>query len=352
MKKKLEHVSLSSAEKIGLISNLSTMLRAGLPIFEVVTSLNEDAKGNTKIILDTLTEDLTQGRQLYTTFSKFPLVFNKVAVNVIKASEEAGTLDQALVDLRKTIQEETEFTDKVKAALMYPLFIVGVFIVVFLVILVVVVPKIAVVFSRLQSDLPLPTRILIFISTGLLEYTLPLLVGLGVSIFLIIFLLKKYRLAVANFFFSWPLVTNLVHEIDLTRFSRSMYLLLNSGIPITTALELSSDVLMKPVTQRLVLSSREMIMAGKKLSEGLRSNKGTIPMLMIKLIEAGERTGSLDRSMQDISEYFDYQVTKTLKTLTALLEPIMLVLVGLVIGGMMVAIVAPIYGLIGKVGGR
>lgn len=350
MKKKLEHIGLSSTEKIGLISNLSTMLRAGLPIFEVVTSLNDDAKGNTKIILDTLQEDLTQGRQLYITFGKFPLVFNKVAVNVIKASEEAGTLDQALADLRKSIQEEAEFSDKVKSALMYPLFIVGVFMVVFLVILIVVVPKIAVVFSRLGSDLPLSTRILIFISNVVIKYTLPLLAGIGLFLFGSIFLFKKYKQKIATILYSLPLISNLVHEIDLTQFSRSMYLLLYSGIPITTALELSSDVLMKLKTARLVLTSKDMILGGKKLSDGLRSAKGVIPMLMIKLVEAGERTGTLDKSMKDISEYFDYQVTKTLKTLTALLEPIMLVLVGVVIGAMMIAIVTPIYGLIGKVG--
>jgi type II secretory pathway component PulF len=348
--KKLENVGLSSAEKIGLVSNLSTMLRAGLPIFEVVTSLNDDAKGNTKIILSTLQEDLTQGRQLYITFSKFPLVFNKVAVNVIRASEEAGTLDQALGDLRKTIQEESEFSDKVKAALMYPLFIVAVFIVVFFIILIVVVPKISLVFSRMQIDLPLPTKIMIFISNLLLNQTIPLIAGFILFVFLSVVMYRKYRTAYANILYSLPLVSNLVHEIDLTRFSRSMYLLLDSGIPITNALELSSDVLMKQQMARLVLASKEMIMAGKKLSEGLRSSKGTVPMLMIKLIEAGERTGSLDKSMQDISEYFDYQVTKTLKTVTALLEPIMLVIVGIVVGAMMIAIITPIYGLIGKVG--
>jgi type II secretory pathway component PulF len=103
-------------------------------------------------------------------------------------------------------------------------------------------------------------------------------------------------------------------------------------------------------TADIIRRSRDMVLGGKKLSEGFRTGKGYIPTLMIKLMEAGEKTGTLDKSMQDISEFYDYQVTNTLKTLTALLEPILLVAVGVVVGGMMMAIIAPVYGLIGQVG--
>lgn len=349
---KPENMALSNSEKIGLISNLATMLGAGIPILEVVNSLLEDTKGNTKQILEALRDDISQGKQLYITFGKYPLVFDKVTVNVIKASEEAGTLDVTLRDIRDSVRKEIEFTDKIKSALLYPVFIVTVFFAVFLVILLVVVPKIATVFARLRTDLPLPTRILILLSTILVKYTALILVGSLALLVLLVFLYKQKRSGLFRIFFALPLVSYLVHEIDLTRFSRSMYLLLYSGIPITLALELASDVVIQSRTRQLVMRAKDMLLGGRKLSESLRAARGYVPMLMIKLIEAGERTGSLDRSMQDISEYFDYQVTNTLNTLIALLEPVMLVLVGLVIGGMMVAIVAPIYGLIGKVGTR
>ena len=102
----------------------------------------------------------------------------------------------------------------------------------------------------------------------------------------------------------------------------------------------------------VIEKSREMVLSGKTISQGLRTSEGYVPLLMIKLIEAGERTGTLDASMEEISEYFDYEVTNALKTFAALIEPVMLVVVGLVVGGMMLAIITPIYGLIGKVGGR
>lgn len=347
-----ESVRLSSSEKLEFVGSLSTMLTAGIPILEVVNSLREDVKGGQKIILDRMLDDLMQGKHMHQTLSLFPRVFDKVTVNVVKASEEAGTLDITLRDLKTTIQKEIEFTDKVKSALLYPTFIIVVFGGVLLMILIVVVPKISAVFSRLRVDLPLPTQILIFLSDMLVKHTLPAL-GALVAVFGGVYVLfKQKREAVFEVLFSLPVISTLVEQIDITRFSRSLHLLLSSGLPITEALELTKDVVVKKRTSRIISDSRDMVYAGKPLSVGFRAAKGYVPSIMIKLMEAGEKTGSLERSMQDISEYFDYQVTNTLKTLTALLEPILLVLVGFVVGGMMLAIISPIYGLIGKVGAR
>lgn len=151
-------------------------------------------------------------------------------------------------------------------------------------------------------------------------------------------------------FFSLPIISNLVKLIDLTRFSRSLHLLLSSGLPITSALELTIDVVASSKTAKVIEDCKEMVLSGKQLSSGLKNAKGYVPAIMVKLIEAGEKTGTLDKSLLDISEYFDYEVTSTLKSLTALIEPIMLVVVGIVVGGMMLSIIAPIYGLISQIG--
>ena len=349
---KLEHVTLKSSEKLGLIGSFATMLSAGIPILEVVNSLREDTKGGQKIILDELLADLMQGKRMHQTLSKFPLVFDKVVTNVVRASEEAGTLDVTLRDLKETIQKDIEFSDKVRSALLYPAFIMIVFSLVLSMILIVVVPKISSVFLKLRVELPLPTRILIFLSNLLVLHTVPVLIGAIVVIGSIFLVYRRNKKILYEFVFSLPLISTLVEQIDITRFSRSLHLLLSSGLPITAALELTKDVVVKQKTSRIIAASRDMVFAGKPLSEGFRSAKGYIPTIMIKLMEAGEKTGSLERSMQDISEYFDYQVTNTLKTLTALLEPVMLVLVGIVVGSMMLAIITPIYGLISQVGSQ
>ncbi|KKQ92738.1 MAG: hypothetical protein UT17_C0001G0117 [Candidatus Woesebacteria bacterium GW2011_GWB1_39_10] len=342
-------VKLSSGDKIALISNLSTMLSAGIPILDAVNNLLEDSKSGVKKILETLRDDLTQGHQVNFTLAKFTNAFDKVTVNVVKASEEAGTLDITLKDLKASLQKQNEFNDKVRSALIYPVFIVGVFVLVLLVQLVYVIPKIAMVFKNLRVPLPLPTKILIAVSDFMLKNTIIFLFVLAGIILFFIFLYTKKKGFILNIFYSLPGVSGLVKLIDLTRFSRSLYLLLNSGLPIVAALDLTSEVVVRVQTQKIINKSKEMILGGKTFSDGLRTAKGYIPTIMIKLVETGEKTGSLDKSLADISEYFDYQVSTTLKTLTALLEPIMLVVIGVMVGGMMISIIAPIYGLISQV---
>jgi type IV pilus assembly protein PilC len=144
-------------------------------------------------------------------------------------------------------------------------------------------------------------------------------------------------------------LSSLMREIDLTRFSRSLALLINSGVPITTSLELTQDVVMSKDIGKIILDSKNLVLSGGKLSEGFRKNKRAIPGVMVKIIEAGEKSGTLDKAMQDISDYMDYNVTNNLKTATALLEPAILVLVGVFIGGIMLSIIAPIYNLIGQI---
>ncbi|OGM05881.1 hypothetical protein A2125_00975 [Candidatus Woesebacteria bacterium GWB1_43_5] len=345
-------IGLGTNDKIALIGNLATMLTAGIPILEAVESLSVDVKGNQKKILDALREDLAQGKRIHTTLSRFPRAFDKVTVNVIKASEEAGNLDVVLKDLRENIRREAEFTSKIKSSLVYPAFIFLVFFVVLFVILFVVVPKISAVFSRMTVSLPLTTKILIFASDLLVKRGIFVLIGfliLAGGLYLFYYFKRKLLFQIL---FSLPLVSQVVYKIDLTRFSRSLHLLLASGIPITHALELTQDVAIKKETSKMIAKSREMVLAGKSLASGLTTHSKKIPNLMLKLVEAGEKTGTLDKSLQEVSEHFDYEVTNDLKTITTLIEPIMLVVIGVSVGGLMIAIVGPIYGLIGQVGAR
>ena len=347
---KTQNITITNKDKVTLISNLYTMLSSGIAILETIDSLLEDSKGNMKKLLTTLREDLVQGQHMGVSFAKFPRVFDKVTVNIIKASEEAGRLENALKDVKESIKKDIEFNNKIKGALIYPIFILGVFVAVFLMILIVVVPKISVVFGNLNVPLPVPTKIMIFLSDSLLTYTMPIILGFALIVFIFRYLYKKNRLIFIRILISLPVISHLAEEIDLTKFTRSLYLLLAAGIPITTALELTQDVVVKKKIQVAILHAKNVVFSGKKLSEGLKDHKKSIPSIMIKIIEAGERTGTLDKSMQDAAEYLDYEVSNSLKTVTALIEPIMLVGVGIGVGGMMMAIIGPIYGLIGQIG--
>ncbi|MDH5533320.1 MAG: type II secretion system F family protein [Candidatus Pacebacteria bacterium] len=348
----MNKLRISGNDKIVLITNIATMLEAGIPTYEAIETLLEDAKGGQKKILEQLTKDLSAGHHIHTTFAKFPRVFNSISVNLIKASEEAGNLETTLVDLSKNLQKEMEFTDKIKTALTYPIIVMFVFVMVLFTMLVVVIPKISSVFSRLKVELPLPTKVLIFMSETLLSYWPYLTAGFVAFIILMIFLYNQKREIFLGVLFSLPMISRLMEEIDVTRFSRSMYLLLSSGIPFVYALELAREVIIKRKVERLIHKALKETSEGKQFSQVLKTEKNVFPSVAIKLIEVGEKTGRIESSMKNIAEKMDYTVSKSLDKVTALLEPIMLIFVGVVVGGMMMAIIAPIYGLIGQVGQR
>lgn len=347
--KNLEHINISGNEKISLISNLATMLSAGIPIIETVDSLLEDSKGNMKILLTTLRADLMQGKRIYITFARFPLVFDSVTTNIIRASEEAGTLDVALTDLKANMKKDMEFNDKIRGALIYPIFIGVVFVAVMLVILIVVIPKISTVFTSLGEALPLPTQILIASSNFLLKNTLWAIIATGVICLVIYYFFKTQKRMIIRFFLTMPYISGLGKQIDVSRFTRSLYLLLNAGIPIGNAMQLSERVVNKKEVLEAIQHCRQMVVSGRTLSQGFKDYKNIFPSIIIKITEAGEKSGSLDKSMQDASDYLDYQVSNALRTATALIEPAMLVIVGILIGGMMLAIIAPMYSLISNV---
>lgn len=349
---KANNLGLSKKDKLMLISNLGTMLSAGIPIMEAVDAILEDNSGNQKKVLKALKEDLNQGKTISESFGKFPRAFDPVTVNLIKAAEKAGDLDTILKDLAVNIKKEIEFNEKVKGALTYPIFVLIVFVGVLGLMLVFVIPRISSVFKKLNVTLPLPTQILIAVSDFVLKYTLPFLIGMGIFIVVFVLFYKTQKRRVLSVFLSLPLISTLAQEIDLTRLNRSMALLLSSGLPIVEALTLAQNIVNKKQVYRAVELSRNAVSAGKNLSEGLRSAKKTIPGVMVRIIEAGEKSGSLDKSMQELADYFDEEVSNKLKALSTLLEPIMLVVIGILVGGMMLAIIAPIYGLIGDISSR
>lgn len=177
---KSKHLRLSNTEKLNLVSNLSTMITAGIPILSAVISLSDEARGNVKKILTEIHTDLLQGNHLYMSFAKFPMVFDNVTVNMVRAAEESGTLDTIFKDLKIQIKKEIVLTRKIRNALTYPLLVVLVFFGVLTTILVVAIPKIAAVFTRLKVTLPLPTKILIFMSNTLLHQTWLVITGIGI----------------------------------------------------------------------------------------------------------------------------------------------------------------------------
>lgn len=217
-------------------------------------------------------------------------------------------------------------------------------------ILIVVIPKISTVFKQLKVNMPLPTKIMIFVSDSLLHYYLYIIAGFIVLTAGLVFLYNKKRKKIRSIFFSLPLISPLMRDIDLFKFTRSMHLLLTAGITITNALELAENMVIKPEIKAAIAHAKSMVYSGKPLSESFKEQRKIYQGTMIELTQAGERTGTLDESMKSISEYYDNKVSDRLEIMTALLEPVMLVVVAILVGSMMIAIIGPIYNLIGQIG--
>lgn len=346
---KIKNISLSSTEKLNFISNVSTMLSAGIPILSVIDSLAEEGRGNVKKILEEIHKDLLQGKHLYASFAKFPRVFDSVTVNMVRAAEESGMLDVVLKDMKAQIKKDIALNRKIRTALTYPAVVMLVFFGVLFTILVVAIPKISTVFAQLKTPLPLPTKILIFLSNLILHNTILVIIGCTLIVAGLAALYRWQQKRITTMLCSLPIVATVVRDIDLLRFSRSLHLLLTAGIPITGALELTEQVVVRPDIVKALAHAKQTVLTGKTLSFSFKQHKKIFPSTMIELVQAGEKTGTLDRSLIDIAEYFDYKVADSLEVLTALLEPVMLVLVAILVGGMIVSIIGPIYGMIGQI---
>lgn len=342
-------IRLSGLERLGIVSNLSTMLSSGISILESLDSLLEETKGNQKKVLERLRADMADGKSMSESFLEMPLAFDPVTVNLIKAAEESGTLETTLKNLSTSLKKDIEFTDKVKTAMVYPAFVTVVFGLVMLVVLVYVVPRIATVFERLRTVLPLPTKILIAVSVNLRSHWDLWLGGVALLTVFVLLVYKYKKSFLLNVLYSLPIVKKLSQIIDLTRFSRSMNLLLGSGIPVVEALGLAKKVVSKKEIFNIIEKAETDLSVGKKMSDSFRDNKKIVPALMYRVIASGEKSGSLEKSMGELADYFDGETANQLKVLTTLLEPLMLVVVGALVGGMMLSIIAPIYQLIGNI---
>lgn len=345
-------IVLNSKDKLTLISNLATMLSAGIPILEAVDTLLTESKGNLRKMLLLLKSSLTEGKPISDALAQAPRVFDPIAINLVRAAEEAGTLEETLKDLTKTIKQQMAFNDRLRASLTYPVFVLGIFGFVLVVILAFVVPRIAKVFGGLRVELPPATQFIIAASNFFLSYWPYILVGLVLFSIGIALLYRVKKRAFINALLKLPLLDRLGRQIDLTRFTHSMGLLLRAGIPVAEALELSEQTVVKKEMQTVLRQTRLDVTAGKPIAEGLRKGKKVMPSIMIRTIETAETSGTLESTMQELSSYFEEQVDRALKTATTLIEPILLVVIGGLVGAMMLAVIAPIYSLISQINTR
>lgn len=341
---------ISTTEKATLCRFLSTMLRAGLSLPEAVEILRQETTNKrTRKILSDISFQTMKGESLSTVLGNYKSDFDPVFLTMIKAGEESGTLDQSFDYLAKQLVASHDLSQKIISALMYPIVIIIAMLANGLVMMIFVLPMISGVFSKMNIKLPLYTKILMSFGNFVGKNTLLVLVVFTIVILLsvTILLLGSTRRVILKLIGYIPPVRRLLNQIDVVRFSRTLSTLLKRGVPIITSLDVAADSLGQESLKKQAKQFSVGVEKGETLSSILVKNRGSFPLIMIQTIKAGEKTGSLDQVLQELAEFYEREVDYNLKRLTALLEPVLMLVIGVAVGVMVILVIAPIYSIIG-----
>jgi type IV pilus assembly protein PilC len=331
----------------------SVMIDAGLPLVQCLEILGtqEEDKNFGRVILETRAE-VENGNSLADAMRKNPKVFDALFTNMIAAGEAGGILDTILKRLATYIEKAVKLKNQVQSAMIYPVAIIVIATLVVGVILWKVIPTFATLFAGLGADLPLPTRIVIALSNGLVRYMPFVLVGIGASVFGF----RAYyntpggRMAVDGVTLKMPVLGPMMRKIAVARFCRTLATLLASGVSILEALDITARTAGNAVVERALNLTRKSIEGGETIAVPLRET-GVFPPMVVQMISVGETTGALDTMLGKIADFYEEEVDVAVAGLLTLLEPLMIAVLGGVVGGIVIAMYMPIFALISNLTG-
>ena len=332
---------------------LYSLTKAGVPLLRSMKGLSQNsANKQLQEALEDVTQELTNGRSLSASMQMFPKVFSPLFVSMIHVGENTGRLDEALLQLANYYEQEVETRKRIKTAMRYPTFVISFILVAMFVLNVKVIPQFSSMFARFGVDLPLPTRILIATSEFFVNYWLAMvaaMVGAG-------FAFKAWvntadgREKWDKFRLRMPVVGELVNRAQLSRFSRTFALMLKAGVPLNQSLALSAEALGNKFLENRLLEMKSSIEAGGTISS-TAINSGVFTSLVIQMITVGEETGRIDELLLEVSDFYDREVDYDLKTLTARIEPILLVIVAGMVLILALGIFLPMWGMLDAIKG-
>lgn len=343
---------LSMPDKIMITKYLSGIIKAGLSLKEGVDIILSDTK--IKPLKKILTEaklDLEKGQPLSATFKKYPTVFSPVFIAFVRAGELSGTLEKSLEYLGITLSKDYDLSRKIKGALTYPLILVLASIAVIAILMVFVVPKLIKVFAASNAELPWLTKLIIATSAALVAhfYAITITLIIGIALFLNFRKRESVQRFISDIFLAIPVVRDLYKKIILARFTRVFGTLLASGVSILETVDISADAIGYNRYGEIIRGMKSEISRGVSFSNALKSRNRYFPYMLASMVNVGEKTGKLDSILIDMAGFYEEEVDNELKSVVSLIEPILLLVMGLIVAGIAFAIIMPIYQLIGTV---
>jgi type IV pilus assembly protein PilC len=329
------------------------MIDAGLPLVQCLDILgSKQEKKSFKKIIMRVKEDVEGGATFADGLSKHPKIFDNLFVNLVAAGEVGGILDTILNRLAAYIEKAEALKAKVKSALVYPSTIVAVAIGVTSILLIFVVPMFQQMFEDSGVPLPLPTQILVAVSNIVKNYSLFVLIGSVVFVIAFGYFYRTDfgRLIVDDLILKIPVFGQLLKKVSVARFTRTLGTMISSGVPILDALEITAKTAGNKIVEKDVMMTRAGISEGKTIAEPLSQSK-VFPPMVVQMVAVGEATGNMDAMLGKIADFYDDEVDNAVSALTSLLEPMLMVFLGVVVGGMVIALYLPIFSMASTFGG-
>ncbi len=327
---------------------LATLIAAGLPLVKALRTLQDqlEAGGALKGAIKSIADEVESGSNFSEALTRFPGVFPNFYINMIKAGELGGMLEDILKRLSEFLDKTQKLKDRVKSALMYPMFVMIVAVLILIMLMVFVIPTFTSMFSEVGGSLPVPTKILIVISeiTRRLWFLIPLLPVALIAIYKAIIKSPDRRFVIDKIKLRTPIVGNLIQQIAVARFSRTLGTLLSSGVPILAALQTVRDTIGNEFIARAVMQVRDSIKEGESVSGPMEASKA-FPPLVTKMVSIGEETGDLAKMLIQIADNYEDEVDVAVSGLTSLLEPLLIVFMGLIVGFIVVSMFMPLFSL-------
>jgi type IV pilus assembly protein PilC len=348
--RKLKDRRVDSKNLAVFTRQFSVMIDAGLPLVQCLDILGnqEEDKRFSRVILDTRA-DVEGGASLADAMKKHPKVFDPLYTNMIAAGEAGGILDTILKRLAVYIEKNVKLKQQVKSAMIYPIAVLVIAGVVVAVILWKVIPTFAAMFAGLNAELPLPTRVVIWMSNTLIRFLPFLVVGLfaGAAAFRQYYRTDKGRHVIDRIVLKLPVLGMIMRKIAVARFCRTLATLISSGVPILDGLDITAKTSGNAIVEDGIMKTRKSIERGETVSAPLKET-GVFPAMVTQMIGVGEATGALDTMLAKIADFYEEEVDTAVAGLLTLMEPLMIAFLGIIVGGIVIAMYMPIFSMISK----
>ena len=344
--------SVKQIEKVNFAKNLSSMLNAGLSISRALSVLERQAK-NTKLksILNSIQETIKSGGTLSSGLEKFPKVFSKMFIAIIKAGEESGKIKEGLETAGFQMEKSYNLKKRVRSAMIYPFVILIAMILIAILMLTFIVPTLAGVFEDMGVELPIQTRAVIWFSDILMNNTILVslaFIVLGVSLFYFLKSVTGKRF-VDILIIRIPFIKTIVKEVNSARITRTLSSLLSSGVDVLPALEITEDVIQNSYYKPILSEAQNRIQKGEQISTVFIENEHLFPIFVGEMMSVGEETGKISEMLKGVAIFYEEEVDQKTKNISVIIEPVLMIIIGLAVGFFAVSMLMPMYSIMSHI---